>query len=130
MEVVEEEAKIVRIIIGMLALGRSPAEVKKEMDRRGARNRSGDRFSEDEIKRMAAKVVYTGRILTASGKFVESKHYQPVVSVEVWKKAQKNLKRLTEGSNSVPPIIGQRVFLTSSSHTPCPNTKWDFLGLP
>ena len=41
-EVVEEEAKIVRIILGMLALGRLPAEVKKELDRRGARNRSGD----------------------------------------------------------------------------------------
>ena len=68
----------------MLALGRSPAEVKKEMDKRGERNGSGDRFTEDEIKRIAAKVVYTGRILTTSGKFVASKFYQPpLVSIEI-----------------------------------------------
>src|SRR5208337_1641137 len=83
-EVVEEEAKIVRIILGMLALGRSPAEVKKELDRRGARNRSGDKFCEDEIKRMV-KPVYMGKIF-ASGKMIDSKVYPALVSPEIWKR--------------------------------------------
>jgi hypothetical protein len=126
-EVVDDQAKCVRLIVGLLALGRLPAEVKKEMDKRGERNGSGDRFTEDEIKRIAAKVVYTGRILTTSGKFVASKIYQPLIAVEIWSKAQKNLKRM---SNSVSPIIGERVSLTFSRHTPCPDTKWAFLGLP
>ena len=128
-EVVEDEAKVVRIILGLLALGRSPADIKKEMDLRGARNGSGDKFCEDEIKRML-KPVYMGRIQGSSGKMVPSKHYPALVSPEIWKKAQKSLKRLTEGSKSFPPIIGERVVLTLAEGRGCPNTKWDFLDLP
>jgi Recombinase len=128
-EVVENEAKCVRIIIGMLALGRSPEQVKKEMDKRDERNRSGDRFCEDEILRML-KPVYMGMILGASGKMVPSKHYPALVSPEIWKKASKAVKRLTEGSKSAPLIIGERVSLTSTSRKAWLDTKWHSLALP
>lgn len=128
-EVVEDQATSVRIIFGLLALGRSLAEIKKELDKRGERNASGDRFCEDEIKRIAIKPVYMGKI-AVSGKMIDSKHYEPLISPEIWRKVQKNLKKMTEGSNSLPLRIGERVVLTLADDKPCPDTKWDFLGLP
>lgn len=127
-EVVEDQAKSVRIILGLLALGRSPADIKKELDLRGARNGSGDKFCEDEIKRMV-KPVYMGRI-QASGKMVPSKVYPALVSVEIWNQARKHLKRMTEGQNSMPLRIGERIALTPVGKAPAPTTRWDFLGLP
>lgn len=113
-EVVQDEAKVVRIVLGLLVMGKTPDEIKKDLDKRGIRNRSGNRFTTDEIKAMA-KPVYAGLILAKSGRLVQSKHYEPIVSVEILKKARKAVKALSEGVDFAPPAIGERVLLTSTA---------------
>ena len=120
-EIVQDEAKVVRIVLGLLVMGNTPAEIKKDLDRRGVRNRSGNRFTEDEISKFA-KPVYAGLILAKSGRLVQSKHYEALVSVEILKKAQKALKKVSEGADYRPPVIGERVFLTLTGRGRCSNT--------
>jgi hypothetical protein len=128
-EVVQDEAKVVRIVLGFLVMGKTPEEIKKDLDRRGVRNRSGNRFTEDEISKFA-KPVYSGMVAAKNGRLVQSRYYEPIVSVEILKKAQKALKRVSEGADYCPPAIGERVFLTLAEGRRHPDTKWDFLGLP
>ena len=128
-EIVQDEAKVVRIVLGFLVMGKTPDEIKKDLDGRGVRNRSGNRFTTEEIKAMP-KPVYAGLIMSKSGKLVQSKHYEPIVSREIWQKAQRAVKKVSEGADYRAPAIGERVFLTLTEGRRYLDTKWDFLGLP
>ena len=128
-EIVQDEAKVVRIVFGLLVMGKTPEEIRQDLIRRDIRNRSGNRFTIDEIKTMA-KPVYAGLILGKNGRLIQSKHYEPIVSREMWQKAQRAVKKVSEGADYRPPVIGERVFLTLTEGRQCPNTKWNFLGLP
>jgi hypothetical protein len=99
-EVVESEARIVRLILRMLAAGKSPEEIKRHLDAMNLRSRSGNRFTEREIKAMP-KPIYAGVIQTRAGRLVKSAYYRPVVSVEILKSGQKALERLSEGLDFV-----------------------------
>jgi hypothetical protein len=131
-EIVQNEAKVVRIILGLLVLNKTPEEIRQDLLRRDIRNRSGNRFTTDEIKTMA-KPVYAGLIMGKNGRLTQSKHYEPIVSLEVLKRGQKALNKVSKGANGTkfsPPQIGERLLLTSTEGERCQFTKWDFLGLP
>ena len=82
-QIVEEEARVIRIVLGLLAMGKDVDEVKGVLDKRGIRNRSGNLFSMREITEMP-KPAYAGMIKTESGgRWVKSEHYKPIVSPEI-----------------------------------------------
>ena len=112
-EVVESEARIVRLILRMLAAGKSPKEIKRALDEMDLRSRSGNRFTEREIRAMP-KPVYVGVIETRSGRWVKSAFYEPIVSVEILKSAQKAIQRLLEGQDFGLSALDGRVFLTTA----------------
>jgi hypothetical protein len=96
----------------MLAKGKSIQEIKRLLDARNLRGRSGNLFTEREI-RAVPKPVYAGMIPTRSGRWVKSAFYAPIVSLKVLKGAQRALRRLTEGVDFPVPAIGEGVFLTA-----------------
>ncbi len=97
-EVVPDEAKVVRIVLGLFVIGKTPEEIRQDLIRRDIRNRSGNRFTIDEIKAMP-KPVYCGMILAKSGKkLIPSKYYEPIVSLEVLKRGQKALNKVSKGA--------------------------------
>ena len=126
-EVVPDEAKVVRIVLGLLVMGKTPDEIKRDLDKRGIRNRSANRFTTDEIKAIP-KPVYAGMILAKSGKLVQSNQYEALVSIEILKKAQRAVKKVSEGADYRPPAIGERVFLTSAGSGQSPNNRLGFWG--
>lgn len=128
-EVVPDEAKVIRIAFGLLAMGKTLDGIKQDLDKRGIRNRSGNRFTSDEIKAMAMKPIYAGLILGKNGRLIQSKHYEPIASREIWQKAQKALKKVSEGADYRPPVIGDRVLLTLAEGRRCSNTNLGIRGL-
>jgi hypothetical protein len=94
--VVEQEARIIRLILELLSDNKSIRDVKRLLDARNLRGRSGNLFTEREIGQMA-KPAYAGLIQIHSGRWVKSGYYQPIVAVELLKSAQKAIKRLSEG---------------------------------
>jgi DNA-binding transcriptional MerR regulator len=109
--VVEPEARIIRLILQLLSAGKSVSEIKHYLDEMNLRSRSGNRFTEREIRAMA-KPVYAGLIQIHSGRWVKSDFYEPIVSVEILKNAQKATERLSEGLNFGFPALDRGVFLT------------------
>jgi CheY-like chemotaxis protein len=102
--VVEDEAKVIRLILELLADGRSIPEIKSHLDQLNARNRSGNLFSRREILEIA-KPAYAGLIQTRRGKWIRSSFYKPIVSVETLKSAQRAVQRLSEGADFGLPAL-------------------------
>ena len=128
MEVVEDEAKVIRIVLGLLAIGTAVDEVKKNLDKRNIRNRSGNLLTKKEIIEMP-KPIFAGMVKTeSSGRWVKSAHYEPIVSVEILRKAQKTIRKVSEGADYRPPAIGERVFLTLAEDRRCPDTWQSILN--
>ena len=110
-EIVEDEAKIIRLVLQLLSNGRSVQDIKRHLDRMNLRNRSGNLFTTKEIAEMP-KPVFAGLIRTHSGRWVKSAYYEPIVSVENLKSAQKAFRRLSEGWDFGLSALDGRVFLT------------------
>lgn len=60
------------------------------------------------------KPIYAGVIQTRSSRWVKSAFYEPIVSVEILKSAQRAIQRLSEGSKFGFPALDQGVFLTTA----------------
>ena len=112
-EVVEEEGRIIRLILGMLSDDKSVQEIKRLLDARNLRGRSGNLFTLRDIAAMV-KPIYCGRVQTPSGRWVRSEHYRPLVSPEVLRKAKEAIHRLSEGWDFGLLALDSRVFLTTA----------------
>jgi hypothetical protein len=112
-EIVEDEAKIIRLVLQLLSNGRSVQDIKRHLDRMNLRNRSGNLFTTKEIAEMP-KPVFAGLIRTHSGRWVKSMFYEPIVSLEVLKSAQRAVARLSEGLSFALPALDEGVILTSA----------------
>ncbi len=58
------------------------------------------------------KAIYAGRVKAGPRRFVRSAYYQPIVSVEALKNAQKALEKLSEGLDIAFPPLDEGVVLT------------------
>jgi DNA-binding transcriptional MerR regulator len=88
-EVVESEAAIIRLVLEMLAKGKSVEEIKQLLDGRNLRGRSGNLFQERDIGLMP-KPAYCGMVETPSGKWVRSK-YPAIVNLQLLRQARQRL---------------------------------------
>jgi hypothetical protein len=110
-ELIENEAKIVRLILQLLSDDKSIREIKRLLDARNLRGRSGNRFALREIIEMP-KAIYAGMIRTRSGRWVRSAYYEPLVDMQTLRSAQKAIRRLSEGRIFAFPALDRGVFLT------------------
>jgi hypothetical protein len=113
-EIVEGEGRIIRLVLGMLADGRTIPDVKRHLDSMNLRGRSGNLFTLRDIAAMA-KPIYCGRVQTPPGRWVKSAFYAPIVSAELLKNAQRALRGVTEGADFGLPVLDGGVFLTSNA---------------
>ena len=70
------EAKIIRLVLHLLADGKTVREIKHYLDERNVRNRSGNLLSSREIIEMP-KAIYAGFVQGRGGKWVKSTFYEP-----------------------------------------------------
>ena len=112
-EVVESEARTIQLVLQLLSDDKSIQEIKRHLDKMNLRGRSGNLFTERDI-RLMPKPVYCGRVQTPSGRWVRSEHYPPIASPEVLRKARKAVGWLTEGQDFAFLRLDQRVFLTTA----------------
>lgn len=92
-EVVEAEAKVLRLVYSMLSHENPLEEIKSELDRQGARNRSKKPFSQFEIEKMV-RPIFSGFIQLSNGRMVRSKYYPPIIPLPIYKKAVQALGKL------------------------------------
>lgn len=91
-ERVPEEAAIIRTVFSMFAQGRPVDEIKEALDSQGARTRFGNLFSTGTLFAMIRPIM-AGLVARKMGGYVKSAVYPPIVSPEVFQKAQKSVKR-------------------------------------
>jgi hypothetical protein len=100
-EIVPDEAEIIRLVIKMFAAGRSVAEVKAELDKRGRRNRSRKRFAAGEVMGLV-RWIYSSQIKGPLGLNRRSEVYPAIVTPKMVKLAQKTLKREIDSASKPP----------------------------
>lgn len=76
-------------------MGVSAEAIKAELDRKGAHNRSGKRWSVGELRRLV-RSVYAGLSRQRLGTFKRSQVYPELVPRKEWEKATQNVKKVTE----------------------------------
>ena len=103
-EVVPSEAEIVKLVFGGFAEGKNAQEIKRELDRKDLRNRAGYRWTTDEIVGLV-RPVFAGLVSQRLGGFRRSAVYEPIVTREMFEKAQKEAKRRAEGVEIVVPEL-------------------------
>ena len=105
-EIVEEEAEIIRYIFEQYAIGESINKITETLNSRGYRTREGKRFNSATIRRYILKPIYKGYYkVESSGKnkgqektriedaeLVKSNNYEPIVSPELWDSVYKSYK--------------------------------------
>ena len=96
-QVVENEAKIIRLVLHLLADGKTVREIKHYIGERNMRNRSGNLLSSREIIEMP-KAIYAGFVQGRFGKWVKSSFYEPIVSMETLKKCAKGAPEALRGA--------------------------------
>ena len=75
------------------------------------RGRSGNLFTRRDILGIV-KPIYAGFVQGRRGKWVRSAYYEPIVTVEVLRTAQKALLKLSEGLDFAFPALDEGVILT------------------
>ena len=95
--IVRSEAEIIQFIFNMLIEHKNIATVKSNLDFYQFRNRSKKRFSISEIKGMI-RPIYAGITVGFLGFNITSRFYQPIVSIQTYKKA----RRILESINNAP----------------------------
>lgn len=90
-QVVEAEAKILRLIHKYYLSGLSISEIKNRLDQSNLRNRSNRLFTQSEIKILLTRKIYTGYIDTSFFN-VKSKMYPAIISINMYRNGRKLLK--------------------------------------
>lgn len=91
-EIVPEEAAVVREVIDGFAAGLSVETIKAKLDARGVLNRSKKRFSKGELIGLV-RPTYSGYVKGPAGMLVKSRVYEPIVTRREWGLAAKNVAR-------------------------------------
>lgn len=86
----ERYAPAIKTIFEMLAYGRTLVEVKETLDKMKARDSSNNRYSFARITALI-RPIYSGYI-EQRGKLVEVKNLTPIVTLEVYRQAAKQVK--------------------------------------
>jgi site-specific DNA recombinase len=108
-EVVEEEAEVIRYIFKEYAKGRSIRDISISLNNRGIRTRDGGEFHAATVRRYILKPIYKGYYLVEGAgskkgqdkvefdeeKLVKSKYYPPIVDEELWDRVYKSYRTLT-----------------------------------
>ena len=81
----------ITIIFERMAEGKSLPEIKAELDGMKARDSSGNRYAHSRILGIAERPVYAG-FLQQGIRFRKIENLTPMVSLELWKKAQRQVK--------------------------------------
>ncbi len=87
----ERYAPAIRTIFEMLAAGRTLPEIKTTLDELKARDSSHNRYSIFRIIAIAERPIYCGYLLQR-GRLVAVKNLTALVSLDIWKQAQKTVK--------------------------------------
>ena len=108
-EIVEEEAKIIRFIFEEYAAGTSIRQITIRLNSRGYRTREEKRFSDATIRRYIHKPIYKGfyklkaggghkgqeKVSLENSKLVKSNYYPPIISEELWDAANQSYRGVT-----------------------------------
>jgi hypothetical protein len=81
----------IRTIFEMLAGGSSLPAIKTTLDSQGARDSSNNRYAISRIIAIAERPIYAGCLLQR-GRFVRINNITPLITLEMWRKAAKQLK--------------------------------------
>ena len=90
-QVVETEARILRLIYNYYLSGLSISEIKKRLDQNNFRNRSKRLFTKNEIELVLTRKIYTGYI-DKGIIIVKSKVYPAIISINMYRNGRKLLK--------------------------------------
>jgi len=81
----------ITIIFERLAEGKSLPEIKAELDAMKARDSSGNRFAHSRIIGIGERPIYAGYLLNGI-RLRKVENLTPIVALELWKKAQRQVK--------------------------------------
>jgi len=87
----ERFAKFISKIFELLAEGKTLPEIKAYLDEAKAHDSSNNRFSLSRITAIAERPIYAG-FLYQRGRLVKIENLTPIVSLELWKSAQRQLR--------------------------------------
>ncbi|HHS96678.1 MAG TPA: recombinase family protein [Chloroflexi bacterium] len=111
-EIVEEEAKVVRLAFEAYASGRySYRKIAEMLNSQGYRTRSGRRFSKDTIADMLRNPFYVGKVVYKeglrgqdAGEVYDGLH-EPIISEALWNAVEKVRRRQQHASRRFQPQI-------------------------
>jgi hypothetical protein len=78
-------------IYSLLADGSTLPEIKAALDLMGARDSSNNRYSISRIVGIAERPIYAGYLIQR-GRLVKVHNLTPIITLDVWKKAERQLK--------------------------------------
>ena len=95
-EIIEEEAKVIRFIFDSYAKGNSVYTIRKNLTANGVRNRKGTEFVDTTIYKFLFNPIFAGyyypdakgdqqsRLRSFGDKMIKSKYYQPIITLDLF----------------------------------------------
>ncbi len=85
---IPEEAKIIQLATTMYIAGEGVRNIARQLNEQGYRARKGRLFTHDDVNNMIRKSVYAGLTKDEQGKEIESKLYEPIITIDEYRQLQ------------------------------------------